>query len=122
MTRREVDEYLAALDPPARAALDHLRQTISEILPDAEERLAYGAPAFAVGGKVVAGFAAHRRHLTYLPHSGSVLASLGGRLDGYETSKGALRFTTDTPLPAALVADLIAARLRELGMEGDDPA
>lgn len=114
MTQQDIDSYLAALDEPARGALEHLRRTIAEALPHAEQGLSYGVPAFKVSGKAVAGFAAHRNHLSYLPHSGEVLAALGSDLDGYETSKGALRFTADAPLPAALVSKLIAARLHEI--------
>jgi uncharacterized protein YdhG (YjbR/CyaY superfamily) len=45
-----------------------------------------------------------------------VLASLGSDVDGYETSKGALKFDVGSPLPAALVSKLVSARLRELGI------
>jgi uncharacterized protein YdhG (YjbR/CyaY superfamily) len=58
----------------------------------------------------VAGFAAFNHHLSYLPHSGSVLAA------GYETSKGSLRFPIEEPLPKQLVEKLIATRMRELGL------
>ena len=112
-----VDAYLAALDEPARSTLEQLRAAILEVVPGAQEAISYGAPAFKVDGKVVAGFAAQRNHLSYLPHSGSVVASLGDELDGYSTSKGAIRFTTDGPLPPTLVAKLVVARLRELGLE-----
>ena len=113
----KVDAYLAALDEPARTTLEQLRAAIREVVPGAEEAISYGAPAFKVDGKVVAGFAAQRNHLSYLPHSGSVVASLGEELDGYSTSKGAIRFTVDGPLPPTLVAKLVVARLRELGLE-----
>lgn len=71
-------------------------------------------PAFRLQGKVVAGFAAFKHHLTYVPHSGSVLSRLSDELRGYVTSKSALRFAIDKPLPKALVKKLIAVRLREI--------
>jgi uncharacterized protein YdhG (YjbR/CyaY superfamily) len=73
-------------------------------------------PAFKVGGKTVAGFAAFKNHLSYLPHSGSVLAALADDLAGYETSKGSLRFAVDEPLPKQLVKKLVRTRMRELGL------
>ena len=112
----EIDVYLAALEEPKRSTLEQLRTVILEVVPDAEQGLAYGAPAFKIGGKTVAGFAAHKNHLSYLPHSGSVLAELGDAVAGYETSKGSLRFAIDQPLSKRLVVMLIAARMRELGM------
>jgi len=70
-------------------------------------------PAFRVQGKVIAGFAAFRHHLSYLPHSGSVIPELGDALSQYKTSKGALQFPVDRPLPKALVKKLIAIRKRQ---------
>jgi uncharacterized protein YdhG (YjbR/CyaY superfamily) len=114
MPRDEIDAYLASLEAPARGTLEELRRTILKVVPDAEEGLSYGVPAFRVRGKAVAGFAAFKNHLTYVPHSGSVLGDLGDDVAGYETSKGSLKFAIDTPLPEDLVTKLVAARLREL--------
>jgi Domain of unknown function (DU1801) len=69
----EVDEYLRGVEEPGRSTLQTLRRTILEIVPDAEEVISYGVPAFRVGGETVAGFAAFKNHLSHLPHSGSVL-------------------------------------------------
>lgn len=115
MSRTDVDEYLSAVHEPARATLEQVRAAILEVLPDAEEGIAYGCPAFKLNGIAVAGFAAYKNHLSYLPHSGSVIAALDpGDVSGYETSKGALKFPLDEPPPPSLVAKLIEARMREL--------
>jgi uncharacterized protein YdhG (YjbR/CyaY superfamily) len=71
----------------------------SGCVPEAEEGISYGMPAFKVHGKTVAGFAAFTRHLSYLPHSGSVLPALEPDLAGYESTKGSLLFPIDQPLP-----------------------
>ena len=55
-------------------------------------------------------------HLSYLPHSGSVLAELCDAVAGYETSKGSLKFVIDKPLPKRLVRQLVKTRMRELGL------
>jgi uncharacterized protein YdhG (YjbR/CyaY superfamily) len=114
MSRQEIDAYLAQLEEPKRATLERLRQTIRGILPDAEEGIAYGSPAFRLHGKVIAGFAAFKNHLSYLPHSGSVLGRLPDEVAGYVTSKGALQFPVDQPLPEPLVKKLIYVRLDEV--------
>ncbi len=115
MPEAAVDRYLAEAPEPQRSTLTRLRATLAELLPEAEEGIAYGAPVFRVAGKPVAGFAWFQGHCTYLPHSGQVLAGLAGDLVGYAYSKGALKFAIDRPLPRALVARLVEARLRELG-------
>ena len=114
MSREEIDAYIAALEEPKRETLANLRQSIREVVPEAEEGLAYGAPAFRIGGKAVAGFAAFKNHLSYLPHSGSVLARLPDEVSEFTTSKGVLRFPVDRPLNKALVKRLLDERLREL--------
>ncbi len=113
-----IDDYLATLDEPKRSTLETLRATILARVPDAEPGLAYGVPAFKIGGKAVAGFAAYAHHLSYLPHSGAVLEGLRDELTGYQWSKGALKFPVDVPLPADLVARLLDARLREIAESG----
>ena len=114
MSRQEIDAYLAQLEEPKRGTLERLRQSIRGILPDTEEGIAYGSPAFRLHGKVIAGFAAFKNHLSYLPHSGSVLARLPDEVAGYVTSKGALRFSIDQSLPEQLVKKLIDVRLDEI--------
>ena len=109
----EIDQYLDALEEPKRTTLARLRQTILDILPEAEQGISYNLPAFKVRGKTIAGFAAFKNHLSYLPHSGSVFPQLKDELKDYSTSTGALRFGIDQPLPAPLVEKLIAVRLQQ---------
>ena len=114
MSSREIDRYLAGLPEPKRSTLETLRQTIRAVIPEAEETISYGMPAFRMEGKVVAGFAAFKDHLSYLPHSGSVLGELAEELDGYRSTPGSLHFPVDTPLPKRLVKKLISVRLRQI--------
>jgi uncharacterized protein YdhG (YjbR/CyaY superfamily) len=111
---KDVDRYLAGVEEPKRATLQKLREIIREILPDAEEVISYGVPAFRQNGKVIAGFAAFKNHLAYLPHSGSVITELQDQLAGYTSTPGSLHFPIDKPLPRTLVKQLIAVRLRQV--------
>lgn len=111
VTADEVDAYLADVEEPKRSTLEALRRSIHVVVPEAEECISYGLPAFRVRGKVVAGFAAFKNHLAYLPHSGQVLTSLGELLDGYEHTSGSLHFAVDEPLPDDLVRRLVDAKL-----------
>jgi uncharacterized protein YdhG (YjbR/CyaY superfamily) len=113
VSAQEIDQYLEALEEPKRATLALLRQAILAVLPGAEQGISYGVPAFRVRGKTVAGFAAFKNHLSYLPHSGSVFPQLKDELQGYSTSSGALRFGIGQALPAPLVEKLIAVRLQQ---------
>lgn len=114
----EIDAYLNALEEPKRSTLQSLRRTILEIAPEAQEVISYGLPAFRVPGGIVAGLAAFKGHLSYLPFSGSVLDQLAGELQGYERTKSSLHFAVDRPLPTPLVKQLIEARLAEIDRRG----
>jgi uncharacterized protein YdhG (YjbR/CyaY superfamily) len=114
MSAEEVDEYLRGVGEPKPTTLQAVRGTIIEIVPDAEQVISYRVPAFRVDGKTIAGFAAFRDHLSYLPFSGSVLAQLCDELRGYTMTRSALHFAVDRPLPETLVERLIAVRLEEL--------
>ena len=116
MGAEEVDAYLAGVEEPGRSTLESLRRSILAVVPEAEQCISYGMPAFRVQGKVVAGFAAFTRHLAYLPHSGEVLDSLGDRLEGFTRTSGSLHFSPDEPLSDDLVRDLVAAKLALLGL------
>ena len=113
MGAADIDRYLDGIDEPKRITLSRLRATILEVLPEAEQTISYGCPAFKVRGKTIAGFAAFKAHLSYLPHSGSVFPQMGHELKGYSMSRGALRFSIDEPLPKELVERLIEVRLRQ---------
>lgn len=113
----EGDRFAAYLDGLAegpRAALTALADRIAAEAPDAERAISYGAPAFKLGGRPLAGFTASRAHLTYLPFSPAVIEALAGVLAPWPTSKGAIRFTIEHPLTDEVVAALVAARRAEL--------
>jgi uncharacterized protein YdhG (YjbR/CyaY superfamily) len=121
MSSAEVDEYIASLEEPKRGSLQTVRRTILEIVPEAEQVISYGVPAFRLRGQTIAGFAAFKNHLSYLPFSGSVLEQLGRELGGYKMTKSSLHFPTDSPLPKALVERLIEIRLAEISRVRDQP-
>jgi uncharacterized protein YdhG (YjbR/CyaY superfamily) len=114
VSAEEVTAYVQEIEEPKRSTLETLRQTILEIVPDAEQVISYRVPAFRLDGKTIAGFAAFKSHLSYLPFSGSVLPLLADELQGYTMTKSALHFPIDKPLPRALVQKLIDTRLTEI--------
>jgi len=113
MSAKEIDDYLASVPEPKRSTLEALRFSILAVIPEAEQCISYGMPAFRVDGKVLAGFAAFKNHLAYLPHSGRVFQEIP-ELDGYTKTTGSLHFEIDTPLPDEIVEKLIAVRRFQL--------
>jgi len=115
------DAYLATLPPDQRAALHALRGQIATAAPGAREVFSYGVPAFRAGpgkGKVLVGYAAMKAHLGFYVFEGDLVARFEDRLEGFSVSKGTIRFTPEHPLPEALVREIVAARLVEIGAAG----
>lgn len=108
-----IDDYLAGVSPSRRALLQKLRSTIRLTVPEAEECISYGMPAFRHRGRIIAGFKATSKGCSYYPFSGTTLKTLAGDLDGYSKTKSALHFGPDEPLPAFLVRKLLEARIAE---------
>lgn len=117
MSAAEIDDYITRFEGPTRSALEELRRTIGRVIPEAEEGVSYGAPCYRIAGTPVAGFSAAKHHISYLPHSGGVLGSLGNDdLAGFAASKGALRIPIGADVPEHLVRTLISARRDEAGV------
>lgn len=110
---KNIEEYLAAFNAEQQAALEKLRKTIRAAAPQAEECISYGLAAFRLNGRPLVGMGATANHCAFYLMSGSTVAAHEDLLKGYDTSKGAIRFPADKPLPAALVRKLVKARIEE---------
>jgi uncharacterized protein YdhG (YjbR/CyaY superfamily) len=107
------DEYLAALTKDKRDVLQKLRKTIRAAAPKAEEYIGYGLAAFRLDGMPLVALGATANHCAFYLMSGSTVAAHEEDLEGYDTSKGTIRFSPDKALPAALVRKLVKARIAE---------
>jgi uncharacterized protein YdhG (YjbR/CyaY superfamily) len=102
--------YVSAPSPHRETMLE-MRDRILEVIPDAEEVISYGMPAFKVGGSVVAGLLANKKHVGYYPFSGGILKLFPEELAKYSTTLSAIHVPVDKPLPKGLIKKLIKARI-----------
>ena len=107
---KNVDEYLADVPEPARSTLNKIRAAIQSAVPtDAVETISYRIPAFKYKG-VLVWFAAFSNHCSFFP-TAAVIEAFKTELKGFSMSKGTIHFTTDKPLPSALVKKMVKLRV-----------
>lgn len=109
-----IDEYLSRVTPEQRAALEVVRRAIRSAAPQATECISYGMPAFELGKKLVA-FGATAKHCAFFPMSGTMVDRFSAELEGFDTSKGTIRFQPEKPLSVALIKKIVKARIEEIG-------
>ena len=109
-----VDDYLAGVEEPDRAALEHVRALVTALVPDVTEGVSYGIPAWRFKGKPLLGFVAAKNHLSLYPFSPGAVDAVRDRLDGFALSKGTVRFTAAAPIPDDVLTDLVLFRARQI--------
>jgi len=90
-----------------------IRKSILEIVPDAQEVVSYGMPAFKYKGNVVAGILNNSNYVGYYPFSGSVLSVLKKELRNYTQTKSALHVPLDKGISKSLIKKLIQVRISQ---------
>lgn len=108
---RDTDEYIAAFPPETQAILQELRQTIKKAAPKAEEVISYNMPGYKQQGMLV-WYAGYKNHIGFYPKP-SGLFEFRKELSAYKSSKGAVQFPIDKPLPLNLITKMVKFRLKE---------
>lgn len=90
-----------------------MRKRILEVVPEAEEVISYGMPAFKVDGNIVAGILHAKNHVGYYPFSGSVLKLFPNELKKFSKTRSAIHVPIDKPLSKTLIKKLIKARISQ---------
>ncbi len=99
------DEYIAGCPEDVQPILQQVRATIKEAAPDAVERISYQMPGFYQKGMLV-WFGLHKNHVGFYP-TGEGIEAFKEELSGYKTSKGAVQFPLDQPIPYDLIRRIV---------------
>lgn len=110
MIHMEIDDYLKNVSPEHKAELERVRKIVKTVVPDAEETISYGIPAFKYNGQPLLYFAAFKNHMSLFPTSGPTEA-LKDKLKDFVVSKGTIQFTVEKPIPDTLIKEILLNRL-----------
>ena len=110
-TKNTVDDYISGFTGMEKAALLELKSIIRSVVKDAEEKISYGIPTFFKNGNIVH-FGASKKHLGFYPGPAGIEA-FEKDLRNYVTSRGAIQFSYEKKLPAALIKKIVKYRLAE---------
>jgi uncharacterized protein YdhG (YjbR/CyaY superfamily) len=110
-TSNEIDLYIETFPENVQVLLQELRAIIKKTAPNAEEIMSYKMPAYKQHGRLVY-FAAFKNHIGFYPHTYPII-HFKEDLKEYKTSKGAIQFALDKPLPKELITRIVEYRVKE---------
>jgi uncharacterized protein YdhG (YjbR/CyaY superfamily) len=106
---KSVDEYIAQFSPEIQKRLVEIRKLIREEAPEAQEKISWQMPTYVLNGNLVH-FAAHKNHLGFYPGAEGIEV-FSEKIAGFKSSKGAVQFPYNQPLPAELVREIVRFRI-----------
>jgi uncharacterized protein YdhG (YjbR/CyaY superfamily) len=109
---KSVDAYIASLSEDVQMLLQKVRSTIKAAAPGAEEVISYQMPAYKYHGMLVY-FAAFKDHCSFFPASKQVLEVFKEELKPFKTFGGTIQFTTENPLQAKLITQIVKYRVKQ---------
>jgi len=106
-----IDEYIASFPVEVQQKLQQIRAVIQSAAPEALEKISYQIPTFYFNGNLVH-FAVQKHHIGFYP-APSGIDRFKEELLPYKTSKGAVQFPLDKPIPFGLIRKITAYRYQE---------
>ena len=121
----DVDEYVQHAPKEVRPKLREIRAAIQETAPDVVESISYGMPFYSFRGE--SGFGARlcyfgfQKNCVVFYTRPAFLEEHGDATGPYLSSKSALHFRLDRPIPIQLIRKVVMTGLQKHGDGGDHP-
>lgn len=109
---KTTEEYMATVPETSIGKAHEIREIIRKAVPKATEVISYNIPAFKLD-KVLVWFAGYKGHIGFYP-GGTAIGVFQDDLSKYKTSKGAIQFPLDKPLPVSLINKIVKYRIKEV--------
>ncbi|HWS48806.1 MAG TPA: DUF1801 domain-containing protein [Candidatus Methanoperedens sp.] len=102
---QEVNNYIVKQEKSQKEILTTLRVLIKSLVPQAEEKMSYGVPAFTLNNKSVL-YAAFKTHYGIYPGP-DIINEFKDDLKNYQSSKGTIKFSLEKPIPTDLISKIV---------------
>jgi len=110
-----VDEYINQYTGEVKTRLEKIRKVIKKTAPDATETISYRMPTYRKG-KNLFHFAGFKNHIGFYP-TPSGIEAFQDELKEFKTSKGAIQFPHDKPIPYDLIKRIVQYRVQSVENE-----
>jgi uncharacterized protein YdhG (YjbR/CyaY superfamily) len=107
-----IEKHIESFPNNIQVLLKKLRETIIKASLGGEELISYKMPANKMQN-VLVWYAAYKNHVGLYPKS-SPIEFFKNELSVYKTSKAAIQFPIDKPLPIKLITKIVQFRLEEV--------
>lgn len=103
---KSIEEYISQFPDDIRQRLIQIREIINRTVPNVEEKIRYGMPAFKLNEEHIY-ISAYTKHIGMYPMYG--MEALEKELAAYrgKNTKDALHFPHKQPLPLPLIAKIV---------------
>ena len=109
---KTIDDYIALQSEKNQMALEHIRDIVRRLAPQAEECISYQIPMFKYKGMLV-GFAAFQNHCSFVAGNGSTIEQFKDELTDYTFAKSVIHFTPEKPLSDDFIERFVKRRVQE---------
>lgn len=109
---KSISDYIAGLPSKAQKHMEQIRALIKKTVPEAEETISYGMPAFNLNGHYLIYFGGYRDFVSLYPAPRENPA-FKEEIAAYAGGKGTVRFPLEKALPLRLIKKIIQFRLKD---------
>jgi uncharacterized protein YdhG (YjbR/CyaY superfamily) len=106
-----IGDYISKFPASTVAKLESMRNCINAVAKEGEEVINYGMPTIKLYGRNLVHFAGYAGHIGFYPGPEAIKA-FEKELQPYKTSKGAIQFPLEKPLPLLLVKKMTRFRVK----------
>ena len=108
-----VDDYISKFPNDIQDILSKIRGVILENVPNAEEAIAYGMPAYKLKKKPLIYFAAFKNHIGVYA-TPTIHEYFLNKLVSYKIGKGSVQFPLKRSIPYDLIEEMVVFKRKEI--------